>query len=1617
MRIKILDPTPGSEPGFASIPSFGGKALGDFFLPKAFRAVQVNGEFLDDWLEYRPQGNDDLVLYRNPGFQALVPVLIGAGFLAGTAVSIAQAILFIAPFVLTIGIGFAVSSLVPKPKLGNSSLGGTSAARPEESFGIAGLTNTVSAGTPEFVVYGRRRVYGHLIGSKLGVAPDGKSMSFNVLYFMGDSGGDGYEDVSQVRINRTAIEDIPGASWDWRSGLDTQTVIPGFEQPSQAYFSGLTLQYNTPVIYTTNDSDIRWAKILLQYPTGLRRQKQSDGGIVGGDSQIKVEFKRPADPSWFFATTRNINALSESTLFQEIEIDFGSADQWQIRLTEEFDKDQFSFQPALHDWGQLYNVEERQEGTFTYPGTVLLSVKGIGTEVIRSLAQLECSALVKGKKVKRWTGVGFEGPLWTQQRAWIIRDMLTHPRVGLGHRVDESLFDDDAALDIQNYWDEIVDSFNGEPQEPRDQCDLIVNQKRPGIDWLRDICGEAAAAIIPSGIKLKLIVDRPGVTGILYGMPGNVIEGTIKKEIGYEGKSINRVLGQFPDDDKEYNTNLVEVVDSAIGSDPFKDLQFTYLATVRESDVYRKLTYELKRRILVRRRFTWLSPRAAQVSEPYDLIDLTYQTYQFKRGFSGFLPKAPSGANFWLDRMIELEPSKTYELTVLKQQEPDINEKSVLIISTGPGKHGKIATTGAPSLAHQPNDIWAIGEQAVGLLPILIESTKLANDGRVEVGGREYLEDVYTLDPLPPRSQRRFFRTPQLLPLPFWDVQVSERIVFNPDGSTALVIVFSVTPGLIRSAGTCQAGSATSADLGTHEPNLDDYYIRAKFKIIEGTGAGQEVYATDYIGANRRIIFPTLSTPPDNTSQYEISWDSFEATGGFILEMSLSASGPFSTIADVAGFEYERDGTGTARTEYYRFTPVSIFGRQNRNARWVKQITTTGDQSPPAPPSDVTVQGGVNRVKISWTNPDAIDFSHVQIFRSTTNDSSTASLVKTQAGERNTSNSTVDDQLAGPATYYYWLRSVDFSKNPSAFHAGQFAGEEATTTAGDSDPAPATPTGLALITSGTIGDDGTFYAEIQADWDDNVEVFLGGYHVQIRLSSQAPAWDNVGRIQFAATSFTVLQNLLSNTSYDVRVRAFGRNNNLPSAWSAHETITTSSTPGAPSKPTGLTVDEYPLALVISWNQNPEADIAFYELERDIDNTFSAPVVIVRTQSTSHIDNLPAQTTRWYRVRAFRRTQASTPSNWSDPASGTTNAIEFPDLDPNLKPIEIVSGLPAPGSPGRVVFNTVDNRLYRDTGSGWVLEVPAIDITGQLDETQLTDLSIGAAKLKDNAISGPKLQDDAITETKIADDSISTPKLQALSVSANKIQAGAIETEKLATNAVIADKIAANAITGAKIIANAITAVKIAAGTITGDKIAANAITSGLIQAGAVLASHIGAETINSSHLRTDTIVVSVAAQLASALINTAHIVDAAIKTAKIDDLQVTTLKIGNNAVTNKGENRTSGGSLPDATPTTVASLSLSFSSGTSVLVLGRVSLIGIGLGSVEARLKRDSTVIESFQVNFPTIETYYRLAVLMDLDSPGSGNHTYSIECEFTDEDSGSASAAACELIVTEYLK
>lgn len=156
-------------------------------------------------------------------------------------------------------------------------------------------------------------------------------------------------------------------------------------------------------------------------------------------------------------------------------------------------------------------------------------------------------------------------------------------------------------------------------------------------------------------------------------------------------------------------------------------------------------------------------------------------------------------------------------------------------------------------------------------------------------------------------------------------------------------------------------------------------------------------------------------TPPADAFvvAYDVQWLPQGATNYF----SVIVNEPTFTIPNI----------DTNKTYTIRVRAINTIGARSAFVA-INDQSTVGDTLAPAIPTVLTASGAYRQINLSWVNPSDKDFSHVEVWRHTSNDSASAAKIATI-----NASSYSDGSLPIGTTYWYWLKAVDLSGNTSGF--------------------------------------------------------------------------------------------------------------------------------------------------------------------------------------------------------------------------------------------------------------------------------------------------------------------------------------------------------------------------------------------------------------------------------------------------------------------------------------------------------------------------------------------------------------------------------------------------------
>lgn len=118
------------------------------------------------------------------------------------------------------------------------------------------------------------------------------------------------------------------------------------------------------------------------------------------------------------------------------------------------------------------------------------------------------SAVVKGKKVY---DVRTGKTVYSTNPAMCLRDFILSKRYGMGNWFEPEMLDDDSWAESADYCDEIITFLDGSGalvQAKRYELNMVIDQKRTGLEWVQEILANFAGYLVYSDGKLKLRIEQ-----------------------------------------------------------------------------------------------------------------------------------------------------------------------------------------------------------------------------------------------------------------------------------------------------------------------------------------------------------------------------------------------------------------------------------------------------------------------------------------------------------------------------------------------------------------------------------------------------------------------------------------------------------------------------------------------------------------------------------------------------------------------------------------------------------------------------------------------------------------------------------------------------------------------------------------------------------------------------------------------------------------------------------------------------------------------------------------------------------------------------------------------------
>jgi len=354
-----------------------------------------------------------------------------------------------------------------------------------------------------------------------------------------------------------------------RFGTSNQTFISGIANIESETNVGSKVENGTPISRQITNSNINAVRVTLRF-NGLQKF-ETNGDVNGASVELTIKIiQNNGTTSTPISDT--VTGRTSSAYNRDYRIDLPSTLNYPItvqvaRVTADATdpnrlRDEFFFQSFTEI------IDEQRP----YPDIAHLALR-FDSEQFSSVPRRMYK--VRGVKIKiphngtveaatgriTYTGT-FNGTLttskvWCSDPAWILFDLLTNVRYGLGDHITEAQLDKYAFYSASVYCSELVDDGAG-GQEPRFSCNTILQARQDAYEVVNSLTSVMRSISFWTAGSLTISQDRPTDPSYLFNLSNVTSAG-----FGYSGTSLKTratvvSVSYFDMDNQELDFETVE---------------------------------------------------------------------------------------------------------------------------------------------------------------------------------------------------------------------------------------------------------------------------------------------------------------------------------------------------------------------------------------------------------------------------------------------------------------------------------------------------------------------------------------------------------------------------------------------------------------------------------------------------------------------------------------------------------------------------------------------------------------------------------------------------------------------------------------------------------------------------------------------------------------------------------------------------------------------------------------------------------------------------------------------------------------------------------------------------
>lgn len=376
--------------------------------------------------------------------------------------------------------------------------------------------------------------------------------------------------MQSILVNNTPLVDadgnynVHGVTVVYRVGEHPQTALEGFEDSGAETLMGVELKHDSPITRTITSKEID----RLRFTFGVQSLVESNDKGDQNESSVNMQIQFQINGVWQLVKDIHIHGKTTTQFLASVAVSNLPPRPFNMRMVRITDDSTTSMLQNKTLWSSYTEIIDIRQ---TYPNTAVVGLQvdaeQFGSQQVTVNFHLEGRVLLVPSNYdpvsRTYAGLwdGTFKPAYTNNPAWCVLDLLTHPRYGMGQRIGISDVDKWALYAIAQYCDQMVpDGFGG--MEPRMRCNAWLTTQRKAHDVLADFCSLMRCMPVWNGQKMTFVQDRPADKVWTY-TNSNVVGGQFKYSFSALKERHNAVEVRYVDPMNGWKTSTELVEDHA----------------------------------------------------------------------------------------------------------------------------------------------------------------------------------------------------------------------------------------------------------------------------------------------------------------------------------------------------------------------------------------------------------------------------------------------------------------------------------------------------------------------------------------------------------------------------------------------------------------------------------------------------------------------------------------------------------------------------------------------------------------------------------------------------------------------------------------------------------------------------------------------------------------------------------------------------------------------------------------------------------------------------------------------------------------------------------------------